>query len=55
MVENSQIESGIVEIRKRTGKVTNFNKDKISNAIFKALAATTEPDRQLADELTDES
>ena len=53
MVENSQIESGIVEIRKRTGKVTNFNKDKISNAIFKALAATTEPDRQLADELTD--
>ncbi len=53
MVENSQIESGIAEIRKRTGKVTNFNKDKISNAIFKALAATTEPDRQLADELTD--
>ncbi len=53
MVENSQIESGIVEIRKRTGKVTNFNKDKISNAIFKALAATTEPDRQLAEELTD--
>ena len=53
MVENSQIESGIAEIRKRTGKVTIFNKDKISNAIFKALAATTEPDRQLADELTD--
>jgi len=53
MVENSQIESGIAEIRKRTGNVTNFNKDKISNAIFKALAATTEPDRQLADELTD--
>jgi len=53
MVENSQIESGIAEIRKRTGKVTNFNKDKISNAIFKALAATTEPDRQLAEELTD--
>ena len=53
MVENSQIESSIAEIRKRTGKITNFNKDKISNAIFKALAATTEPDRQLAEELTE--
>ena len=53
MVENSQIESSIAEIRKRTGKITNFNKDKISNAIFKALAATTEPDRKLAEELTE--
>ena len=53
MVENSQIESSIAEIRKRNGKVTNFNKDKITNAIYKALAATSEPDRDLAEDLTD--
>ena len=53
MVENSQIESSIAEIRKRNGKVTSFNKEKISNAIYKALAATEEPDRKLADELTE--
>jgi ribonucleoside-diphosphate reductase alpha chain len=53
MVENSQIESSIAEIRKRNGKVTIFNKDKITNAIYKALAATSEPDRDLAEELTD--
>ena len=53
MVESSQIESTIAEIRKRNGKVTSFNKEKISNAIYKALAATEEPDRKLADELTE--
>jgi len=53
MVENSQIESSIAEITKRNGKVTNFNKDKITNAIYKALAATTDPDRDLAEDLTD--
>ncbi|MEE9459278.1 MAG: ATP cone domain-containing protein, partial [Candidatus Bathyarchaeia archaeon] len=53
MVENSQIESSIAEIRKRSGKVTSFNKEKISNAIYKALATTGEPDRKLADELTE--
>jgi len=51
-LDNSQIESSIGEIRKRNGKVTTFNKDKISNAIFKALAATSEADRGLADQLT---
>jgi len=52
-LDNSQIESSIGEIRKRNGKVTTFNRDKISNAIFKALAATSEADRGLADRLTD--
>ena len=52
-MDNSQIESSIGEIRKRNGKVTTFNQDKISNAIFKALAATSEADRGLADQLTD--
>ena len=52
MVENSQIESSIAEIRKRNGKVTNFDKNKISNAIHKALMATNQDDRGLAEELT---
>jgi len=53
MVENSQVESTIAEIRKRNGKVTRFNKDKITNAIYKALEATGQSDRDLATELTD--
>ena len=52
MVENSQIESSIAEIRKRNGKVTNFDKNKITNAIHKALMATNQEDRDLAEELT---
>ncbi len=50
-MDNSQIESTINEIRKRSGAVTAFNKDKISNAIFRALAATSKADRALADQL----
>jgi ribonucleoside-diphosphate reductase alpha chain len=50
-LDNSQIESTINEIRKRSGAVTAFNEDKISNAIFKALAATSKADRALADQL----
>ncbi|MBA4719215.1 MAG: adenosylcobalamin-dependent ribonucleoside-diphosphate reductase [Nitrosopumilus sp.] len=50
-MDNSQIENTIHEIRKRSGAVTNFNKDKISNAIFRALAATSKADRGLADQL----
>lgn len=53
MVENSQVESSIAEIRKRNGKITSFNKDKITNAIYKALDATGQPDRELAAKLTD--
>ena len=48
-MENSQIESTISEIRKRSGAVTSFNKDKISNAIYQALAASSKADRELAD------
>ena len=50
-MDNSQIENTINEIRKRSGAVTVFNKDKISNAIFKALEATSKADRSLADQL----
>ena len=52
-MDNSQLESTINEIRKRSGTVTVFNKDKISNAIFKALAAVSKADRSLAEQLTD--
>lgn len=44
-MNNSQIESTINEIRKRSSVVTAFNEAKISNAIFKALAATSKADR----------
>jgi ribonucleoside-diphosphate reductase alpha chain len=54
MADFSQIEDSIIEIRKRNGKTTNFNKDKITNAIYKAIgAATGEANRGLAEELTD--
>jgi len=47
-----QIENSIVEIRKRNGQVTRFDQEKISNALYKAVSATSEPDRNLANELT---
>ncbi|MDH3502102.1 MAG: adenosylcobalamin-dependent ribonucleoside-diphosphate reductase [Nitrosopumilus sp.] len=50
-MDNSQIENTINEIRKRSGAITTFNKDKISNAIYRALAATSKADRGLADQL----
>jgi len=52
LVENSQIESSFAEIRKRNGDTTKFDQDKITNAIYKALLATSEGDRDLAQELT---
>ena len=52
-MDNSQIENSITDIRKRSGAVTTFNKDKISNAIFRALAATSKADRVLADQLAE--
>ena len=51
MSDFSQIESSIVDVRKRDGRITNFKKDKISNAVFKALEATGKLDREIADEL----
>ena len=54
IMDNSQIENTISEIRKRSGVVTAFNKDKISNAIYQALAATSKADRGVADKLADD-
>jgi ribonucleoside-diphosphate reductase alpha chain len=53
-MDNSQIENTINEIRKRSGAVTAFKKDKISNAIFQALAATSKADRGVADKLAED-
>lgn len=48
----SQIESSIVDVKKRDGRITAFNKEKITNAIYKALVANGQPDRKIADDLT---
>ncbi|NDB90146.1 MAG: adenosylcobalamin-dependent ribonucleoside-diphosphate reductase [Thaumarchaeota archaeon] len=48
----SQIESSIVDVRKRDGRMTAFNKEKITSAIYKALVANGQPDRKIADDLT---
>ena len=54
ITDNSQIENTINEIRKRNGTVTAFDIDKISNAIYQALAATSKADRGVADKLAGE-
>lgn len=53
-MDNSQLENTINEIRKRSGAVMAFNKDKISNAIYQALAATSKADRGVADKLAED-
>ena len=50
--DNSQIENTIAKIRKRNGKVTAFDKNKIVNAINKALSAVNQGDLKLAENLT---
>ncbi len=53
MTDFTQIENSIIEVKKRDGRVLNFQKDKISNAIYKALVARGRPDRGLADKLAE--
>ncbi|HMK32986.1 MAG TPA: ribonucleotide reductase N-terminal alpha domain-containing protein, partial [Nitrosopumilaceae archaeon] len=53
MTDFSQIENSIIEVKKRDGRVLNFQKDKISNAIYKALVACGRPEHSLADKLAD--
>ena len=40
-----------IKICKRDGRIVNFEAEKISYAIFKALRAVGKPDRQLAEDL----
>lgn len=51
MTDFSQIENSIIQVKKRDGRVSDFQKDKISNAIYKALVACGRPDHGLADKL----
>ena len=41
----------VFKIKKRDGRVVNFDESKISQAIYKALIATGKPNFQLAEEL----
>ena len=49
---NNSRENLITQIRKRDGRIVDFGKSKISNAIYKALVATGKPDYHLAETLT---
>ncbi len=51
-MDQPQGETGISVIRKRSGEITEFDQNKISNAIYMALAASSKPDRKLADDLS---
>jgi len=53
LTDFAQIENSIIEVKKRDGRVLNFQKDKISNAIYKALIACGRPDHSLADKLAE--
>jgi len=49
----SQIEHSISQVRKRDGSVSDFNRDKILNAIYRAFSASNKPDKELAIKLSD--
>ena len=49
-VENTK---GIAFIKKRDERIVSFDKEKISNAIFKSAKAVGGADKKLADELAD--
>lgn len=48
---NNNSKELIAQIRKRDGRIVNFEQSKISNAIYKALVATGKPDYPLAERL----
>jgi ribonucleoside-triphosphate reductase (formate) len=45
----------ISQIRKRSGEIVNFEIDKITSALFKAMKAVGDPDQKLAEKMTDEA
>ena len=51
MTDFSQIENSILQVKKRDGRVSDFQRDKISGAIYKALVACGRSDHGLADKL----
>src|SRR5512135_2113279 len=51
LTDFSQIENSIIQVKKRDGRVSDFQRDKISSAIYKALVACGRSDHGLADKL----
>ena len=51
MTDFSQIENTIIQVKKRDGRVSDFQRDKISSAVYKALVACGRSDHGLADKL----
>jgi len=51
LADFSQIENSILQVKKRDGRVSDFQRDKISGAIYKALVACGRSDHGLADKL----
>jgi ribonucleoside-diphosphate reductase alpha chain len=51
LTDFSQIENSILQVKKRDGRVSDFQRDKISSAIYKALVACGRSDHGLADKL----
>ena len=51
MTDFSQIENSILQVKKRDGRVSDFQRDKISSAIYKALVVCGRSDHGLADKL----
>src|SRR5687768_6838050 len=49
---NSKDTLNSTTIRKRDGRIVNFEQSKIANAIYKALVATGKPDYPLAERLS---
>ncbi len=52
MLNSQTNEPTILSVRKRDGSVMGFNQEKISNAIYKAMFATSNPDHGVAEQLT---
>jgi ribonucleoside-diphosphate reductase alpha chain len=51
LADFSQIENSIIQVKKRDGRVSDFQRDKISSAVYKALVACGKSDHGLADKL----
>src|SRR6476646_3516721 len=49
---NNSNEKAIIQIRKRDGRIVEFNQNKISNAIYRALIAMGKSEYQLAEKLS---
>lgn len=45
----------VSNIRKRDGRIVKFRSEKIADAMFKAMAATGKPDRELADRIASQA